>query len=180
MTGNPPTTRRGAVHRLALNATSPDPAQRLACIPPGRAALRTTAHTWGITSPTLDDLLTIATELITNAIQHAPPATIHATLRLAPAGDRARIEVTDTGSRLPRPGARPGDQDAERGRGLLMIAALADRWGVSPAAAGKTVWAELALSEAPDVPAITRQARRAAAIADVVAACRQRATAALT
>ncbi len=57
-----------------------------------------------------------------------------------------------------------------------MVAALADRWGVSPCAAGKTLWAELTLPEAPDVPAITRQARRAAAIADVVAAYQQRAT----
>ncbi|WP_189327549.1 ATP-binding protein, partial [Streptomyces flaveus] len=34
--------------------------------------------------------------------------------------------------------------DDESGRGLLLIAALADRWGTEPyAPSGKTVWAEV-------------------------------------
>ncbi len=92
-------------YRPALRGHLARPPQRLACLPPGRAALRATAHTWGVTAPALDDLLSIATELLTNAIQHASPGQIHATLRLAPTGDRVRIEVTDTGRRLPRPAA---------------------------------------------------------------------------
>ena len=92
-----PSAHRGAAHRLALNATSPDPTQRLACIPPAHAALRTTAHIWSITTPATDDILTTATELLTNAIQHAPPGTIHATLRPRPG--------TAYGSRSPTRGA---------------------------------------------------------------------------
>ncbi|MER5470443.1 ATP-binding protein [Streptomyces sp. NPDC002685] len=56
--------------------------------------------------------------------------------------------MTDTrGDRLPR--ARATDPGAERGRGLLLVAALADRWGVTPGPAPrKTVWAELAIPTA--------------------------------
>ena len=47
--------------------------------------------------------------------------------------------------------------------------------GASPAAASKTVWAELTFPEAVDLPALTRQARRAAALADLIAGYRPRA-----
>lgn len=60
-----------------------------------------------------------------------------------------RIEVTDTrGDRLP-PGPGVVDMpagDAESGRGLLIVEALADRWGVDLGPAPrKTVWAEIDL-----------------------------------
>lgn len=58
-----------------------------------------------------------------------------------------RIEVTDTrGDGLPRLPPPPGP-DAESGRGLLLVEALADRWGVGVGPVPrKTVWAELDLS----------------------------------
>ena len=64
-------------------------------------------------------------------------------------GVRLRIEVTDTrGERLPpTPGSvgMPTD-DAESGRGLLIVGALADRWGIDVGPAPrKTVWAEVDL-----------------------------------
>ncbi|MFF4487503.1 ATP-binding protein [Streptomyces sp. NPDC001544] len=56
-----------------------------------------------------------------------------------------RIEVTDTrGDDLPR--RRPATPDGESGRGLLLVDALADRWGVKLGPVPrKTVWAELDL-----------------------------------
>ncbi|WP_037671324.1 ATP-binding protein, partial [Streptomyces afghaniensis] len=56
-----------------------------------------------------------------------------------------RIEVTDTrGDRLPTP--QLPSHDPESGRGLLIVDALADRWGVTPGLPPrKTVWAELTL-----------------------------------
>ncbi|GGW88437.1 hypothetical protein GCM10010383_16610 [Streptomyces lomondensis] len=58
-------------------------------------------------------------------------------------GATIRIEVTDTrGDRLPA--LRAPDAVAESGRGLLLVEALADRWGVTEGRfPRKTVWAEL-------------------------------------
>lgn len=60
--------------------------------------------------------------------------------------DTLRIEVTDTrDDELPAPPRLPSPE-AESGRGLLLVDALADRWGVTPGPPPrKTVWAELTL-----------------------------------
>lgn len=63
-------------------------------------------------------------------------------------GKRLRIEVTDTrGECLPsRPGPGGSDHASESGRGLLIVEALAARWGVTPGPLPrKTVWAEIGL-----------------------------------
>jgi hypothetical protein len=51
------------------------------------------------------------------------------------------IEVHDFDVRLPRM-AGP-DSSAETGRGLVLVDALAKRWGARPTADGKVVWVEL-------------------------------------
>lgn len=65
------------------------------------------------------------------------------TLTLHDAG--LRIEVTDTRcERFPTGGLRPPADDAESGRGMLLVEALADRWGVRTGPFPlKTVWAEV-------------------------------------
>jgi len=59
-----------------------------------------------------------------------------------------RIEVHDS-SPLPLPSWPPGhdpDADDESGRGLTVVAALAERWGWRPEPFGKVVWCELAIT----------------------------------
>jgi hypothetical protein len=57
-----------------------------------------------------------------------------------PAG--VRVEVTDGSDELPLSPAR-SDTEAESGRGLLLLDAMVDKWGVSPwRGGGKTVWFE--------------------------------------
>jgi hypothetical protein len=87
----------------------------------------------------------IVAELAANAATHGHVPGRDFRLTLYVVGDTLRVEVTDTrGDRLPR--ARATDPGAERGRGLLLVAALAGRWGATPGPAPrKTVWAELAL-----------------------------------
>jgi hypothetical protein len=81
-------------------------------------------------------------ELLTNAITHLGEGT-PVTLRLSrtPAGT-VRLEVTDpdphTWLVLRHPSA-----DDETGRGLLLLDAVALRWGMERAPAGKTIWCEL-------------------------------------
>jgi anti-sigma regulatory factor (Ser/Thr protein kinase) len=116
-----------------------------------RLARRLVSHRlndWGhpYTTPVNETLTLITAELTANAVRHGhvPGRDFHVQLTLA--GGTFRIEVTDTRAEK-RPPANPPATDSlsESGRGLLLVAALADDWGVSPrqAAPGKTVWAEL-------------------------------------
>lgn len=83
----------------------------------------------------------LITELVTNALVHTDQgAEVSATLASA----RLRVEVRDYAARRPRPYV-PSADDGTHGRGLVLVQALADAWGVdalSPGA-GKVVWFEL-------------------------------------
>ncbi len=98
---------------------------------------------WGLPS---ESAAHIVAELATNATVHSRVSGRDFQLRLnVRAESRLRIEVTDTrDDRLPVVAA-PGPL-AESGRGLLIVEALADRWGITPGPVPrKTVWAELDL-----------------------------------
>ncbi|MEV4786657.1 ATP-binding protein [Streptomyces tuirus] len=97
-------------------------------------------RSWGVP---LDPAGQIVAELAANAVTHGRVPGRDFRLTLYVVGGTLRIEVTDTrGDRLPRL-ARPAT-DATTGRGLLVVAALADRWGVTPGPRPrKTVWAEV-------------------------------------
>lgn len=88
-----------------------------------------------------DDVLLCVSELATNAVLHGVPPGRGFRLQLAlDTAGVVRIEVHDSG-----PGeVRPPDPDteAEDGRGLLLVAALADKWGVGERDPGKVVWCE--------------------------------------
>ncbi|MFI9767506.1 ATP-binding protein [Streptomyces sp. NPDC052415] len=93
----------------------------------------------------------IVAELANNAATHGRVPGRNFALLLYVVGGTLRIEVTDTrGDRLPLP--RQAASESEAGRGLALVAALADRWGVAPGLhPRKTVWAELTLP-APESP----------------------------
>ncbi|MEU2658114.1 ATP-binding protein [Streptomyces sp. NPDC007325] len=97
----------------------------------------------------------LVSELATNAIQHAQPTepseaaaagsagvgTI--VLRLWPTDGGIILAVSDPDPRPPAP--RAHDASASGGRGLVLIQAMANRWGYSPTQPhpGKIVWAEI-------------------------------------
>ncbi|MFE7956334.1 ATP-binding protein [Streptomyces sp. NPDC057413] len=86
-------------------------------------------------------------ELTANAALHGRVRGRHARLALTLTADALRVEVTDArGDRLPEPApGGDGDGGCESGRGLLLVASLADAWGCEPHhPGGKTVWAECA------------------------------------
>jgi len=101
---------------------------------------------WGVP---LDRAPQIVAELAANAVTHGrvPGRDFRLTLYVVAA--TLRIEVTDTrGDELPRitPESTLADAESESGRGLLLVDALADRWGVAEGARPrKTVWAEVRL-----------------------------------
>ncbi|MFF3498456.1 ATP-binding protein [Streptomyces sp. NPDC003247] len=88
----------------------------------------------------------VVAELAANAVTHGRVQGRDFGLRLLllPEGV-LRVEVSD--ERADR-GLRivPGSEEAEGGRGLVLVAVLARTWGVTERETGKTVWAELPLS----------------------------------
>ncbi|MCX4665202.1 ATP-binding protein [Streptomyces sp. NBC_01381] len=104
-------------------------------------------RTWGLPFETAEQ---IVAELANNAALHGhvPGRSFRLALTLTET-DTLRIEVTDAlADRLPpgRPQLPP--LEVESGRGLILVAALCDRWGteLSPAPC-KTIWAEIDLPE---------------------------------
>ncbi|WP_327268946.1 ATP-binding protein [Streptomyces sp. NBC_01218] len=118
-----------------------------------RRASRLVAE-WGY--PELaDDTALLVSELATNALLHGGVRGRLFRLRLALTASALRIEVTDARTdRLPDT-RTPLDADCY-GRGLLIVAELADHWGVEHRTVGKTVFAELSLRRPRSTPPAPR------------------------
>ncbi|MDQ1024788.1 anti-sigma regulatory factor (Ser/Thr protein kinase) [Streptomyces umbrinus] len=98
----------------------------------------------------LDDVLICVSELATNALKHGAPADRDFLVRVACRSERLRVEVCDQGDETPT--VRLATADDCQGRGLFLVGALADDWGVAfRQEDGKTVWAEFKVN-APDPP----------------------------
>ncbi|WP_188283391.1 ATP-binding protein [Streptomyces sp. CBMA29] len=111
-----------------------------------RRLLREHLRDWGV--PVLCDTAELlATELVTNALQHTTDGAV-LTATLVPertAGERLRVEVYDDLARHPRlPAQATAPEDhGTSGRGLLLVQSLADAWGAHSRGKGKVVWFEL-------------------------------------
>ncbi len=99
------------------------------------AVLSDTAQT-----PFLDDALLVISELVTNAVRAgSDPLTVATNLHKA----ELEIAVLDHGAGWPV--LQPPEHGSDHGRGLAIIEAVARSWGTERRAAGKAVWAVLAL-----------------------------------
>jgi anti-sigma regulatory factor (Ser/Thr protein kinase) len=89
-----------------------------------------------------EDIVLCVCELASNAVLHScsrePGGQFTVRVSVSPAG-RIRAEVVDRGGPW-QPGPAP---DEEHGRGLLIVDALATRWGVTGSEAGRSAWLEL-------------------------------------
>jgi signal transduction histidine kinase len=95
-------------------------------------------------SPVLDEVISIATELGSNAIRHtATGQDGKFTVEITHTAGWVQVAVTDDGG--------PGeprvitDPDGEHGRGLILVRGLATRTGTDGGPAGRTVWAQIDL-----------------------------------
>jgi anti-sigma regulatory factor (Ser/Thr protein kinase) len=109
---------------------------------------------WGLPG-LIDDAGLVVSELVTNAVQATgttepkpsweqlgPVAAIK--VRVTHLGGSISIAVWDNDPTPPA--SRDAAPDAEGGRGLMIVAALSERWDYYPSAGGgKVVWAELAI-----------------------------------
>ncbi len=84
----------------------------------------------------VDDVGVIVSELATNCIRHARTGFV---VTVDEQDEALRVEVTDSGAGVPAL-LSPGPREPT-GRGLQLVQALSDAWGLVPAPrGGKTVW----------------------------------------
>ena len=106
-------------------------------VPTGRAFLSGVLTAWEC-ADTADDARLLLSEILTNAVQHAQgPIGLH----LCRTTTEITVEISDRSPHLPQP--RTAGEDEESGRGLILVRALADGWGVRPTDEGKTTWFSL-------------------------------------
>ncbi|MYV57753.1 ATP-binding protein [Streptomyces sp. SID3212] len=97
-------------------------------------------HRWGL--PELAEPARLCvTELVTNVITHVGPGT-PTTLSVSMNGVHLRLEVTDPDTRA-LPALVEASGDAEGGRGMALVNAVTDRWGVILRGDTKVTWCEL-------------------------------------
>ncbi|MET8242994.1 ATP-binding SpoIIE family protein phosphatase [Streptomyces sp. NPDC005202] len=91
-----------------------------------------------------DDAMVVVSELVTNAVVHAG-TDVELTCRLEQDTGAFVVEVSDHHpSRAPRDnGGEPAYETPEYGRGLRLVAALSEAWGITYRTGAKTVWARL-------------------------------------
>ena len=133
MSGGTPTRRR----ELTLSC-------QLASVTEGRHFVRDTLLGWDLARLVEDAELGVS-ELIANAVRYART---DVTLIIS-VGDEVRVSVTDRDPMLHRP-IRHLSHDvlAESGRGLRIVATVADDWGIESKPGGKSIWFTLGLPDA--------------------------------
>jgi anti-sigma regulatory factor (Ser/Thr protein kinase) len=102
-------------------------------------------HQWDV-AERCDDIAIVVSELVTNALQHAPPDPSSTgtgwpiQLGLLHPGHRVMCAVADASTAVPV--LQEPDFFDETGRGLHVISALSDQWGYTTSGdMGKVIWA---------------------------------------
>ncbi|WP_042368925.1 ATP-binding protein [Streptacidiphilus neutrinimicus] len=132
-----------------------------------RISAKLTAWDLGLAPDADDDVRLIVSELVTNAVRYdtsnVPVLTVG--LVVAPSRGELYVEVLDGTPPEPAPNSRSRSdsdgQPSEGGRGLILVAMLATRWGIEPTETGKRVWATIALPQAPGLAERVREQLRA-------------------
>ncbi|MFJ4692923.1 ATP-binding protein [Streptomyces sp. NPDC088766] len=105
-----------------------------------RQRVRKALADWGVTDQLAYSATLLANELVTNAVTHCRVADAQVEVTLTLHGTELVLEVADPDrDRLPR--LRHSGPDEESGRGLALVAALADSWGCRQEPYTKRVWA---------------------------------------
>lgn len=111
-----------------------------------RVTLREQLAIWHIEGELVDRATLLLSELATNAVNAKTAPGREIQVRLVLTGRELRIEVADASDE--QPVMRQASNDDESGRGLALVATLADSWGVEPRdVVGKVVWCLLVLPE---------------------------------
>ncbi|BBC29232.1 ATPase/histidine kinase/DNA gyrase B/HSP90 domain protein [Streptomyces graminofaciens] len=133
--------RRSRVFQMAVPAHP-------SCAAGVRRAVAAHLELWDLTA-LLDDAVLATDELFANAVRHASSDSSDTVAVVLECSERElRVTLADSSPALPV--RRAVDGSAESGRGLSIVAALADDWGTEPpepGAVGKKVWFSLVVRE---------------------------------
>ena len=98
-------------------------------------------HTHDVPAAVGQDAELLTSELVTNAVRYGEPAIV---VQLTVSDETVAVNVSDDGCAMPVLPAIAPPASSASGRGLLILGAVANRWGVTPhyGRRGKTVWFE--------------------------------------
>jgi anti-sigma regulatory factor (Ser/Thr protein kinase) len=117
--------------REALVHLSPD----VSSLGEGRRFVAQTLRDWNVDEATIEPVTLVANELVANAIVHAHSSPV---LSLEGTGHDLLLRVADDAGELEV--ARRAAPADDGGRGLVLVEALCDCWGVDAIESGKSVW----------------------------------------
>jgi anti-sigma regulatory factor (Ser/Thr protein kinase) len=110
-----------------------------------REKVRGQVRSWGLPEELGHNAQLVVSEFFTNAVVHTDSCRVRCRLQMC--GQRLRIEVCDEGAGCGEPTPRKAATGDVNGRGLQLVSAVAETWGVRSQEPdpGCVVWAELAL-----------------------------------
>ncbi|MFF6785050.1 ATP-binding protein [Streptomyces sp. NPDC012510] len=108
-------------------------------VPEARAQVCRILKDWALDGELAQDIATVATELVTNAVRHCRVGLAEVEVVLSVRGCGVLVEVSDPDKgKVPTPVV---ESDGDGGRGLVVVAGLAERWGHELRPFTKCVWA---------------------------------------
>lgn len=111
-------------------------------VPEARHGAQLALAAWAVPDDVAETIALILTELATNAVRHARRHGRTFDVALAHDGGKTiEVEVSDGSPH--HPVLNGYDPDATSGRGLLLVDALCEEWGVREREFGKSVWARV-------------------------------------
>ncbi|MFJ1600213.1 ATP-binding protein [Streptomyces sp. NPDC088261] len=110
-----------------------------------RRLVRTALAAWGLEDQ-IDDATAVITELVSNAVDHGRLSSIRVIVS-RPTENWIRLGVVDRSKAIPMM-RTDSNGDQIRGRGLVIVNSLTERWGTDLYPWGKQVWGEMRVEDA--------------------------------
>ena len=128
-----------SIHTAGLRVRHVPLTTGLPAVAEARAQVREIVRAWQVPVDAYVAAL-LTSELVTNAVRNEANPTVMLDVTCSSA--RLRVDIRDTSRAMPAPAEVPAD--AETGRGLIIVGALADEWGFYATPDGKAVYFALA------------------------------------